>query len=90
VDPTTSHHPLKPAHPPQPVDLAQARARLEADLGRLTEQELLRQTSAALHRIETGCYGTCQSCGGRISDDRLLALPRTTLCLHCHQLAEHW
>ncbi len=37
----------------------------------------------ALQRIEDGSYGDCSSCGKRIAEERLLAVPYTTLCIHC-------
>lgn len=37
----------------------------------------------ALGRIETGSYGLCESCGRRISSERLEALPYTRLCRFC-------
>ncbi|MDF2368239.1 TraR/DksA C4-type zinc finger protein [Sneathiella sp.] len=37
----------------------------------------------ALDRIEAGNYQTCTSCGGDISEARLVALPYTTVCIAC-------
>lgn len=37
----------------------------------------------ALGRMEQGHYGRCQSCGRRISDRRLRALPEASTCLRC-------
>lgn len=37
----------------------------------------------ALQRLAEGSYGTCDSCGDRIPDARLEALPAATLCVTC-------
>lgn len=37
----------------------------------------------ALSKIQNGTYGQCEKCGRRIEEDRLLAMPTTTLCLTC-------
>jgi DnaK suppressor protein len=41
----------------------------------------LTQIDAALQRLEDGTYGTCQACGGEIGEERLEAIPFTTLCI---------
>ncbi len=38
---------------------------------------------AAMHRIETGAYGTCASCGKDIPTIRLEARPASILCVDC-------
>lgn len=43
----------------------------------------LAETQAALDRIERGTYGRCESCGGAIGRQRLLALPATRYCIDC-------
>jgi DnaK suppressor protein len=40
---------------------------------------------AALQRLETGVFGTCFDCRGRISSARLRALPFAAMCLACQQ-----
>lgn len=50
----------------------------------LREIEMIR---AALRRFETGEYGICQSCGERIPEERLDAVPSTLLCVDCAQAA---
>ncbi|MDP2725930.1 MAG: TraR/DksA C4-type zinc finger protein [Dehalococcoidia bacterium] len=37
----------------------------------------------ALHRMETGTYGLCESCRQPIEEGRLKALPYASLCLSC-------
>jgi DnaK suppressor protein len=51
-------------------------------------RELLAQNERALARIETGTYGTCESCGEPIGKARLQAFPRATLCVTCKQREE--
>jgi RNA polymerase-binding protein DksA len=43
----------------------------------------LKQIDSALSRIKAGRYGNCLSCGNRIDESRLEALPYTLLCLEC-------
>ncbi len=47
------------------------------------EQKLLKKIDEAISRIESGNYGVCESCGGPISEKRLLARPVTTECIDC-------
>jgi DnaK suppressor protein len=51
-------------------------------------RELLLQTQRALAGIESGTYGTCESCGEPIGKARLQAFPRATLCVTCKQREE--
>lgn len=51
-------------------------------------RELLTQTERALERIDTGSYGTCESCGEPIGKARLQAYPRAVLCVACKQREE--
>jgi DnaK suppressor protein len=51
-------------------------------------QDLLDQGERALHRIDRGTYGVCESCGKPIGKARLLAFPRATLCVACKQRQE--
>lgn len=46
----------------------------------------LAHIDAALQRLESGNYGTCVSCGERISIGRLLARPASTECVDCAEL----
>lgn len=41
----------------------------------------------ALVRIETGEYGICEKCGNAIEQDRLEAIPDTSLCSKCAELS---
>ena len=51
-------------------------------------QDLLDQGERALHRIDAGTYGVCESCGKPIGKARLQAFPRATLCVACKQRQE--
>jgi DnaK suppressor protein len=48
----------------------------------------LSETQAALDRIERGAYGRCESCGGAIGRQRLLALPAARYCIGCAPRAD--
>ena len=57
-----------------------------ARLGRDAEEHAaneLAETQAALQRIVVGTYGRCETCGGAIGRQRLLALPATRFCIGC-------
>ena len=41
----------------------------------------LRQVEKALARLEAGEYGRCEACGKEIPEERLEAVPWTTLCI---------
>ena len=43
----------------------------------------IRRIMAALNRIKAGDYGTCVTCGARISEERLDVLPATPFCKSC-------
>jgi RNA polymerase-binding protein DksA len=49
---------------------------------------VLAAIDAALERIEAGTYGTCQTCGKPIGDDRLEAIPYATQCIDCRRREE--
>jgi RNA polymerase-binding protein DksA len=59
-------------------------------LDRFGERERveLARIDAALGRLEAGYYGRCESCGQKITVDRLLALPETHLCEECQEANE--
>ena len=52
------------------------------------DRNKLAQIDLALHRIEDGSYGVCESCGEKIAKARLLALPFTQLCIACKAAEE--
>ncbi len=72
---------------PLPADFAEQAVELEngetlVALDRKMSQELV-QIDHALHRIEADQYLDCETCGGPIEEQRLIALPHTTLCIRC-------
>ena len=69
---------------PDPND----RASLEADRNfelriRDRERKLILKMREAIQRIDDGVFGVCESCGGSISEKRLMARPVTTQCIDC-------
>jgi DnaK suppressor protein len=44
------------------------------------EQKDIQAINRALARIELGEYGSCEVCGKRIDEDRLEAIPWTSVC----------
>ena len=59
------------------------------DLGlRDNTEHLLADTNAALELMDRGEYGICQDCGRPIEEDRLRAIPSTTLCFECKDTQE--
>jgi DnaK suppressor protein len=51
-------------------------------LERHTDQ-LLSEVQSALHRISSGVYGICESCGKPIDPERLETLPYAARCMEC-------
>ncbi|HYP40754.1 MAG TPA: TraR/DksA C4-type zinc finger protein [Chloroflexia bacterium] len=55
---------------------------------RSTAERQLAHVNEALERIDDGSYGTCSNCGKPINPARLDALPFSTLCITCQNLAD--
>ncbi len=69
---------------PDRSDLASAYTVQDRRLAILSvEQSKLQEVTAALERIKTGTYGTCDKCGKPIAPERLLAIPYAKLCMAC-------
>ncbi|VDA99487.1 hypothetical protein S1OALGB6SA_555 [Olavius algarvensis spirochete endosymbiont] len=49
----------------------------------------LKRIEAALGRLENGRFGICVSCGKRITDERLSAIPYAVMCINCQTNSEH-
>jgi len=49
------------------------------------DMKLLREIADALHRIDTGAYGTCLECEEPISIKRLDAVPWARYCVACQE-----
>ena len=52
------------------------------------EGETLTQIEGALERIESGVYGACVGCGGKIPKMRLKVMPYTPYCVKCQSERE--
>jgi DnaK suppressor protein len=52
-------------------------------------KESLTEIDMALNKIEKGNYGICESCGKKISADRLKILPTARYCLNCKKIKGH-
>jgi sigma-B regulation protein RsbU (phosphoserine phosphatase) len=67
------------------VELLDRRRRLESvvESGMAVPQiqDLLREVDAALHRVEAGTFGYCETCKDPIEPERLAADPLTRFCL---------
>lgn len=46
-------------------------------------KNLIRETKAALVKIEKSKYGICEECGGQIEQGRLKAYPSASICITC-------
>src|SRR5579864_5559784 len=68
------------------VQAAEARELAIRNLDRSARR--LRQIEDALHRLESGGYGTCANCEEEIGPKRLRAVPWTQLCLKCQEIAD--
>jgi RNA polymerase-binding protein DksA len=51
-------------------------------------RDMLQQSEHALERIADGTYGVCEVCGNPIGKNRLMVVPRATMCLTCKQREE--
>ena len=67
-----------------PVDIASTEI-TQASLQKIGEREtyLLKKIDLALHKIDEGTYGECESCGEDIDPRRLMARPEAQLCIDC-------
>jgi RNA polymerase-binding transcription factor DksA len=71
------------------ADLGSETFEREKDLSILEKVEAeLAGVEYALARLDDGSYGTCESCGQPINDDRLAAQPAARFCVHCQATAE--
>jgi DnaK suppressor protein len=53
-----------------------------------SEKEALDQIDGALKRIAEGRYGRCETCGGKIPQSRLQAVPYAAQCVPCASAQE--
>ncbi len=52
------------------------------------ERHMISKLRGALHRMEEGEYGVCETCGEAITYRRLLVRPVATQCIDCKTQAE--
>ena len=52
------------------------------------EEEALREIEDALVRIQEGTFGACETCGKRVSKERLKIVPYTRHCIECQRKEE--
>ena len=48
----------------------------------------LQSIEAALVRLENGKFGICVSCGKKIAEERINALPYAVMCINCQSRSE--
>ena len=66
------------------ADMATDNFDREFNLGLVSnEQQILNQIDEALHKMDEGCFGVCDTCSKPISQKRLQALPYTRYCIKC-------
>jgi DnaK suppressor protein len=67
------------------AELLERIAAVERDFnaGRSIDSEELQNVEEALLKLQNGRYDVCSSCGGGISQDRLVALPYVIDCINC-------
>jgi DnaK suppressor protein len=68
-------------HDPDGSTVAFERSKISALLAH--SRDRLAEVDSALERLETGSYGTCESCGAEIPSERLLARPVARRCVRC-------
>ena len=68
------------------IQAASQRALAVCNLDREFKQ--LRNTRAALRRIEEGSFGICQECDEDIHPKRLAAVPWAALCIRCQEVVD--
>jgi DnaK suppressor protein len=76
-------------HTPDAFDEVQYAADREFAIRQLEQDsDRFRDVNAGLRRIEGGSYGACLHCGSAISIIRLKAVPWTSCCIDCQDVAE--
>jgi len=55
----------------------------EAAAAAVSFVDLLHQVDEAVHRMDEGTFGVCESCRGTVERERLIADPLVQLCLDC-------
>src|ERR1700738_311584 len=74
---------------PDALDEVQNAAERELAIRNLDrESNMLRMVRAALHRIDEGTFGVCLHCEEDISPKRVNAVPWTSYCIQCQEIAD--
>ena len=74
---------------PDPTDRASLESNRNFELRiRDRERKLIAKIKIALDKIEKDTFGTCESCGEDITEERLKARPVTSLCIECKETQE--
>jgi RNA polymerase-binding protein DksA len=68
-------------HDPEGSTIAFERSQVSTMIEQARDR--LDQIDAAVHRVEDGTYGTCESCGRPIAPARLEARPVARTCIAC-------
>lgn len=77
------------AYDNHPADYGSQMYERSKDLGLLqVVQQQLAEIAEAQEAIREGTYGYCTNCGQSIPIGRLLAVPRTLLCVQCKRMRE--
>lgn len=72
-----------------PADVGSETFERGKDLGlKINAEYMIRKIDYALDVLDQGKYGTCQTCGQPISEERLLAVPYATHCARCQQVLD--
>lgn len=89
LDRTRSRIQDEPVNFPDPTDRATQESEIALELRtRDRESKLINKIDEAIHQIENGDYGYCETCGAEIGVRRLEARPTATQCIDCKSLAE--
>jgi RNA polymerase-binding transcription factor DksA len=68
-------------HDPEGATIAFERSQVTALTAQIRAH--LAEIEAALHRLGTGTYGSCETCGQPIAEARLEARPASRTCINC-------
>jgi YteA family regulatory protein len=72
-----------------PADVGSSTFEREKDLGMQGNAKVeLEMVNDALEKIEAGKYGVCDYCEEKINEERLKAIPHSTLCKDCKEKLE--
>lgn len=69
-------------------EAALASERVKEQTIRKSLEVLVGEIARALHKLDHGTYGQCDSCGNAIPPARLAALPYASLCVACKSRQE--